>query len=260
MTLHDYNVPYTRRVTKKTSYPDKGEVACDHCQLFGFLKLFGDLPLHPLQNFLSTYRPVAKGETLFVEDQPFHGLYAVKKGSFKSYSQMEPQGEQILGFHLPGELMGLESIQSSNYEYNIIAMEASSVCLMPFERLNTLGKDFALFQEQVIKLLLEQVKDDQRQQLLIGRRSAEERLGAFFLNLSERYAKHGFAPHEFRMPMLQIDIANYLGMTMETVSRTLRSFRENELLTIQGRRVRILNPACLQSITQYCMISQPHAD
>lgn len=233
--------------------PDKTEVACDHCTLFGFLRLFKTMPPEQINRFLSRRQQVGKGEMLFRHGQTFNGVYAVKSGSFKSIALLEHQGEQILGFHLPGELMGLDALQSPHYTCGVVALEAGSVCQLPFTHLDELNTDETpRFQEQVIRILLDQVKHDQRQTLLVGRRTAEERLGAFFLNLAERYARHGFPDNEFRLTMLQNDIANYLGLSMETVSRTLRSFREQELLNIKGKRVRILNPGCLQSLTQYC--------
>ncbi|MEO5332852.1 MAG: helix-turn-helix domain-containing protein [Magnetococcus sp. YQC-5] len=248
------------RKTFPISCPDKKEVACEYCKLYGFLQLFGKIHMDFPSVHLLSQRPVAKGEILFHPDHSFHGVYAVQSGSFKSYSLLDHQIEQVIGFHLPGELLGLDAIQADTYGYCAMALETSRVCLLPFNHLDDPGVDIALFQAQIIKILVDQVKQDQRQTLLVGRRSAEERLGAFFLNLAERYAKHGFSSHEFRMPMLQNDIANYLGLSMETVSRTLRSFRENELLSIQGKRVRILNPSCLQSITQYCLASSSKND
>ncbi len=250
------NTNQEHSINSSSSCPEKGEVACKNCKLFGFLQLFEGLHLNALDVFLSSHQEIGKGETLFSVDDPFRGVYAVKSGSLKSISMLELQGEQILGFYLPGELLALDAIYSSTYGYNAVAMEASTVCLLSFQNLQELGERFAQFQELVIQVLVDQVKQDQRQTLLVGRRTAEERLGTFFLNLAERYARHGFSDNEFRMPMLQNDIANYLGMTIETVSRTLRSFRENELLHIKGKQVRILNPACLQSITQYCLTGQ----
>ncbi|MBF0212509.1 MAG: helix-turn-helix domain-containing protein [Magnetococcales bacterium] len=194
---------------------------------------------------------------MFVSDQPFHGIYAVKEGSFKSHLNVDQQGEQIYGFYIPGELLGLDAIRVGVYGYQATALENSRVCLLPFEQLDALGPNLASFQEQVIRILVDQLRHDQRQTLLVGRKSAEERLGAFLLNLAERYARHGFGGDGFRLPMLQNDIANYLGLSMETVSRTLRAFREQELVNIQGRRVRLLNPTCLRSITQYCADAQP---
>ncbi|MBF0628765.1 MAG: helix-turn-helix domain-containing protein [Magnetococcales bacterium] len=232
--------------------PDKTEVECRQCGLFGFLQLFEGLRLDLSNRFLSRRLPVAKGDRLFAADDPFRGIYAVKSGCFKSYSVLEYQGEQISGFYLPGELLGLDAIRAGVYGYHVVALETSSVCQLPFSHIDDLQGELVSFQEQVIQVLVDQVRHDQRQTLLVGRRTAEERLGAFLLNLAERFERHGFSGGEFRLPMLQNDIANYLGLSIETVSRTLRAFREQELVSIQGKRVRILNPVCLRSITQYC--------
>ncbi|MBF0427287.1 MAG: helix-turn-helix domain-containing protein [Magnetococcales bacterium] len=213
--------------------------------------------MESIPRFLSKRQPVAKGEMIFRSDQPFHGVYAVKSGSFKSYSLIDDQNEMIAGFYLPGELLGLDAIHSKIYGYNAIALEKSSVCLMPFNHLESLGEHLRSFQEQVIKILSDQIRQDQKQTLMAGRKTAEERLSAFLLNLTERYARHGFTANEFRLPMLQSDIANYLGLSMETVSRTMRKFYKMEILSIKGKRIAILNPTCLQSISNYCFASQP---
>ncbi|GAB0056648.1 Fumarate and nitrate reduction regulatory protein [Candidatus Magnetaquicoccaceae bacterium FCR-1] len=232
--------------------PDSHEVACAQCKLHGFLKFFEESDLIALNIFLSRRIPVAKGAILFDALASFRGIYAVKSGSFKSFSQLDPSGEQIQGFFLPGELIGLDSIHSSHYGYSAVAMETSSVCWLPFEHLDDLGERKSFFQEQVIRILVDQVRHDHHQTLLVGRRTAEERLGAFLLNLSERYGRHGFNGEAFRLPMLQNDIANYLGLSMETVCRLLRGFREQGVLSIQGKRLRILNPDCLRSIAHLC--------
>ncbi|MEO5345280.1 MAG: helix-turn-helix domain-containing protein [Magnetococcus sp. YQC-9] len=242
----------THETSTDPECPDLHEVACEQCKLHGFLALFTEMGVESHSIFLSRRRPVAKGTLLIDVGLPFDGIYAIKSGSFKSYSLAEQSGEQILGFFLPGELIGLDAMRSGSYGYSVMALEASTVCWMPLKGLDALGDQKTRFQEEVIRILVDQVQHDQRQTLLMGRRTAEERLGAFLLNLAGRYQRHGFNGEAFRLPMLQIDIANYLGLSMETVSRTLRSFREQELLTIQGKKLRILNADCLRSIAQYC--------
>ncbi|MBF0272696.1 MAG: helix-turn-helix domain-containing protein [Magnetococcales bacterium] len=234
----------------ETGCPDPFEVACEHCKLYGFLRLLEQMGLDSSPYFLSRHREIAKGDRLFETGQTFHGIYAVKKGSFKSHTMADDPEGQISGFYLPGELLGLDAIRIGVYGYQATALEAGLVCLLPFNRLEQLGASVSLFQEQLIQVLVEQVRHDQHQALLVGRRSAEERLGMFLLNLGERYERHGFGSGEFRLPMLQNDIANYLGLSIETVSRTLRSFREQGLVRVQGRRVSLLDSPRLRSLTR----------
>ncbi|MBF0178623.1 MAG: helix-turn-helix domain-containing protein [Magnetococcales bacterium] len=241
-----------RRRGGRQSCEDQGEVACIDCNLFGFLQLFASLEPEMLRHFLTTHVPLGKGEVLYRAGQPFEGVYAVKSGGFKSIVMQEPYGEQVASFHLPGEMMGVEDLQSETCSFTVLALEESKVCFMPVKPDRNLNEHFPTSREQMVKILLEHLRQCQRQGLILGMRTAEERLGAFFLNLAERYARHGFPLHEFRVPMMQNDIANHLGLAMETVSRTLKHFRELEMLTIRGKRGRILNPGCLQSITQYC--------
>ncbi|MBF0294630.1 MAG: helix-turn-helix domain-containing protein [Magnetococcales bacterium] len=248
--------PTKKRRSGRQSCADQGEVACIDCNLFGFLQLFASLTPEMLTHFLTTHMPLAKGEVVYRAGQPFEGIYAVKSGGLKSIVMQEPYGEQVASFHLPGELMGVEDLQSATYSFTIIALEESKVCFMPLKQGGLQREPLPSSREQMVKILLEHLRQCQRQGLILGMRTAEERLGAFFLNLAERYARHGFPMHEFRVPMMQNDIANHLGLAMETVSRTLKHFRELEMLTIRGKRGRILNPGCMQSITQYCFLKK----
>ncbi|MBF0125676.1 MAG: cyclic nucleotide-binding domain-containing protein [Magnetococcales bacterium] len=243
----------SKRRTPSRKCPDTTEAACLHCKLLDLQRCSGNSTAPSGISHLQ----LSKGAVLMNSQQPFRGIHVVRTGCFKSFTLQEHYGEQILSFHLPGELIGLDALHSDAYNYNVQALEPSQVCLLSREELRRLKETSPSFQESLIRVLVEQVKQDQRQSLMVGKRTAEERLGAFFLNLAERYAKQGLPANGFRMPMMQIDIANHLGLAMETVSRTLRGFREMELMNIQAKQVRILNPGCLQSITQYCLQASP---
>ncbi|MBF0370787.1 MAG: helix-turn-helix domain-containing protein [Magnetococcales bacterium] len=229
-------------------------VTCEKCELHGFLHILGGM-VHGeeslLEKLLIRQQPVPKGETLFRERHPFYAIFAVKSGSFKSYTT-DNQEERVLGFHLPGELLGLDAFLSPAYSSTVRALEESEVCTLAIRDLAISESDLTKVQTQVIRVLTHQINEERRQSLLAARRTAEERLAAFLLNISDRYQKRGLPGDIFRLTMLRPDIANFLGLAMETVSRILQRFREQELLSINGKQVQLLDIPCLQAIARTC--------
>ncbi|MEO5364118.1 MAG: helix-turn-helix domain-containing protein [Magnetococcus sp. DMHC-8] len=242
---------------KRTSR--RADVACEHCELNGFLQLFSEIPVEMARVFLFRQQPVPKGETLFREGQPFHGVYAVKEGGIKTYTLGHQQTERILEFHLPGELCGLNAIKTTHYQSTAVALESCHVCWMPLTQLDLLGDRFPDFQEQLIRILTSHLTLQQQQFVLSARQSAEERLGAFLLNLADRYARRGFPGQTFRLPMLRQEIANFLGISMETVSRTLKRFQDKQLLHVTGKQVKLLDLPGLQAVAQYTPTQDLHS-
>ena len=240
------------RVSKKPHATERSdrqtEVACTQCEFSGFLNLFNEMPLEVAQIFLFRARPVLKGETLFRTGEPFRGIYAIKEGGIKSCLFTSPLEERILGFHLPGELLGMESLRATHYQSTAIALEPCRVCCLPLDQLDLLEDRFPRFQEQLIQALTNHLAQQQHQFVLSARQSAEGRLAAFLLNLAERYARHGLGEKTFRLPMLRQDIANFLGISIETVSRTLTRFQAKKLLSAVGKQVHLLDVPGLQTI------------
>ncbi len=227
------------------------EVACANCGLYGILgvvsKLEHSTPEH-LEKILKKRQVVAKGENLFRTGQPFHGLYAIKSGSFKSYAFLEGGQEQVAGFHFPGDLLGLEAVSSTRYSYSARALEDSSVCELKFEELDLMQDHFQQFQEQLILLLSDQILREQRQSGLSVRQSADERVAAFLIGLSCRLAERGLQADEFRLAMSRQDIASYLGLAVETVSRILKLFSERDLLSVQSKKINLIDKPGLREI------------
>jgi CRP/FNR family transcriptional regulator, anaerobic regulatory protein len=232
-------------------------VACTHCELSGFLSLIEEMLVIKVDLFdtmLLRKQSLLKGESLFRKDQPFYGIFAVQKGSFKSYAQPLGGDEQVLGFHFPGEILGLESLMSPSYKCTIRALESSAVCQLNLKNQDIPEEFLARFQQQKIEILTRQINWERRQSLLAARQTAEERMAVFLFNLSERFAERNIGGDEFFLPMLRSDIASYLGLSMETVSRTLSRFREQNLLSIKGKRVRLLDIPCIRSMAQHCSL------
>lgn len=230
------------------------EVSCDTCAFCGVLRLVTACQTSETGVpgvVLTCGQTVSKGETLFREGQPFYAAYAVKRGSFKRYTVSQVSERQILGFCLPGELMGLESIGDARYDDTALALEESVVCELRLEFSELLDRSLLMFQKELIVVLSRQMAQERRMSLPASGNSAEERVASFLVHLSERFVRHGFSGESFRLPILRTDMANYLGIATETVSRTMHKFQEQEILVMDGRNLSLRNLPKLRAIARF---------
>ena len=215
------------------------KVACQNCSLARLclpLGLDGN-DLDRLDRIIKRRRPVRRGEHLFQAGDPFHCLYAVRSGSIKTYTPTEDGREQIVGFYLSGELLGLDAIESQHHVCAGKALETTSVCEVPYDRLAELSNSLPSLHRQIWRLMSREISHEQGMLLILGKRSADERLAAFLISLSERFLQRGFSGREFNLSMSRHDIANYLGLAVETVSRMFSRFQEQGLLRVERRHV-----------------------
>lgn len=218
-------------------------VECESCGLYGMCQVAGlEAPVPDLiDEIVGRREPVTSGEILIEPGREFREIYAVKSGSFKTYATLANGQQQILDFYFPGELMGLEGLDEQHYPHSIEAMEASSVCRLDFSKIDILGQRTGEFQQQLIGALSRRARLDQWVPMLMGAQNAEQRTATFLLSLSERFANHGLPSMHFKLPMSRHDIANYLGLAVETVSRMMQRFQSLELLEVHGRHVELRN-------------------
>ncbi len=226
-------------------------VECRDCALFQLCLPIGidqaDLAL--LDRIIKRRRPVKRGEYLYRAGDAFESIYAVKSGSFKTFSFTEDGREQVTGLHLPGELFGMDAISSGKYCCAAAALERSSVCEIPFDRLEELGARVPGLMRQVVRIMSKDIQRDKRI-MQITKSNAEARLAAFLLNLSERFRERGFAAQEYPLGMSRIDIGNYLGLADETVSRLFTRFQEAGLLEADRRRIRLIDISRLRAVAR----------
>lgn len=194
-------------------------------------------------------RVIERGQRLFDLGEPFRTLYAVRSGSVKVYTLNDEGEEQVLGFYLPGEILGLAAIDRGYHDCGAVALETSSICELPFGRLEQLSSSLPEIQQRLHRIYAREIARDHAQLQCLGRRSAEQRLAHFLVNLSERFAARGYSADEFHLSMSRHDIGNYLGLALETVSRLLARFQNQALLDVNRRHVRILNPAALRVLS-----------
>ena len=204
--------------------------------------------LERLSEIATVKRKVARGALLFRSGAGFEYLYAVRSGAFKTIGVSRHGSEKITGFHLAGELLGLDAISAGRHGFDAVALEDSEVCAVPFAALEKLALTVPVLQHQLFRLLSSDISRDQGLMLLLGSMAAEQRLAAFLLSLSRRYQRLGFAASRFALRMTREEIGNYLGLTLETISRLFSRFQREGLLKVRGREVELRNVERLREI------------
>ncbi|MBI4936607.1 MAG: fumarate/nitrate reduction transcriptional regulator Fnr [Nitrosomonadales bacterium] len=187
-----------------------------------------------------------RGDFLYRSGAKFQSLYAIRTGFFKTQVLHEDGREQVTGFQMAGEIIGMDAISSDAHACDAIALEDSEVCEIPFSRMEELSRKLPSLQRHLHRILSREIVRDQGIMLLLGSMRAEERLAAFLLNLSQRFAARGYSPTSFYLRMTRQEIGSYLGMKLETVSRTLSNFQGAGLITIRNKSVEIHNLQKLQ--------------
>lgn len=189
--------------------------------------------------------PCAAGEHVFREGDPFEAIAAVRAGIVKTYVVDAEGREHVLGFHFPGEVIGLDAIDGEHYPCNAVALDTTMLCRFSFPRMAVLATRLPGLQRELFRLLS---RDIGRAALLAGDWSADQRLAAFLVGVSRRLAARGFSANRFQLTMPRTDIANYLRLAPETVSRVLRRFQDDGLLAVHRREVELLDPHRIQAL------------
>jgi len=209
-----------------------------------------------LDRSIKRSRPLHRGDHLFRESDAFHCLYIVKTGSVKTYAPSEDGGEQVLGFHLPGELIGLDAIENANHKCSAKVLETSAICEIPFGHLEELSTSMPSLQHQMYRLLSREISQDESMLTLLGKNNAEERLAAFLLSLSGRFKRRGFSPYDFYLSMSRHEIGNYLGLAVETVSRLFTRFQDEGLLEVERKHIQLLDLQRLENLSKRTQIDK----
>jgi CRP/FNR family transcriptional regulator len=226
------------------------KVACSSCNLRELCLPVGmaNAELEQLDKLVGNRRAVARGDTLFRTGDAFQSLYAVRTGFFKTCVSSEDGRDQVTGFQMAGELLGLDGISQDRHGCDAVALEDSQVCVIPFHELEELSRDFNVLQHQFHKIMSREIVRDHGVMLLLGSMRAEERLAAFLLNLTQRLQARGFSPSSLILRMTREEIGSYLGLKLETVSRTFSKFQDDGLLEVKQRQIRILDQAGLRQL------------
>lgn len=201
-----------------------------------------------LEAVVQSRLPLKAGESLFRAGDRFENLYVVRGGCVRTTHPSGDGEEQVIGFHLPGELLGLDAIGGGRHHCNAVALERTHVCAVPFVQLEAVANRVPGLQQQMLRILSRETVQDHQHLIALGRRSARARLALFLHSLAERLEAAGYSGQAFRLPMSREDIAGYLGLALETVSRLLGRLAEEGVIEVDRRNVRVLDAAALAAI------------
>jgi CRP/FNR family transcriptional regulator len=224
------------------SCPGTQHISCQKCSISEICLPFtlNDQELNTLDEIIERKRPVHKGDKIFTDGQDMHALYAIRSGTFKTFTVNEQGEEQITGFHLAGDLLGFDAIAETEHKSFAQALETSMICEIPYNNLDTLSNTMPKLKKQVLRLMSNEIRTDQEMLTLLNRKNAEQRVATFMVSLSDRYHARGLSASEFRLTMTRSDIGNYIGLTVETISRLLNRFHKNGLIKVDGKLITIL--------------------
>jgi CRP/FNR family transcriptional regulator len=234
------------------------KVACANCNLRELCLPVGMslAELEKVEELVATRRKIRRGETLFRAGDRFDALYAVRLGFLKSTVVSADGREQVTGFHMAGELVGLDGISNETHSCDTVALEDTEVCVIPYQRLEEVATAVPVLRHHFHKVMSREIVREHGVMLLLGSMHAEERLAAFLLNLSQRFEARGYSRTEFVLRMTRAEIGSFLGLKLETVSRVLSRFAQDGLIEVNQKHVRILNSDGLRAI----VAGQPAAD
>ena len=226
------------------------KVACSNCNLRELCMPVGLSPheLARIDEVVTVRRKVKRGTTLFRNGEVFQSLFAIRTGFFKTCVTAEDGRDQVTGFQMAGEIIGLDGIVNDHHTCDAVALEDAEVCVMPFDRIGELSREVNALQHHVHRIMSREIVREHGVMLLLGSMRAEERLAAFLLNLVQRLHARGFSRSELVLRMTREEIGSYLGLKLETVSRTFSKFAEENIVEVRQRHVRILDTGALRRI------------
>ncbi|MEZ5571657.1 MAG: fumarate/nitrate reduction transcriptional regulator Fnr [Halioglobus sp.] len=226
------------------------QVNCGNCRLNSIC-----LPLalerediQQLDSIVQRSKPLQKGQHLYREEDDFQSVYAVRSGSIKAYRTTDDGREQVTGFYFPGEILGMDGISNNTHASSAVALETAAVCEIPFASLSKLSALMPNLQGHFFQLMSREITEDQILITLLSKNSADERVAALLLSISARYARRKLSATHFRLPMSRVDIGNYLGLTVETVSRIFSRMQKMEVLRVDNKEIEILDMQGVRSL------------
>ncbi len=226
------------------------KVACSNCNLRELCMPVGlnDEELRRVDELVTSRRSIKRGAALFHNGEPFTSLYAVRTGFFKTSLTTEDGRDQVTGFQMAGEIIGLDGIVNEHHTCDAIALEDAEVCVMPFDRIEEISREVGALQKHVHRIMSREIVREHGVMLLLGSMRAEERLAAFLLNLVQRLQARGFSRTELILRMTREEIGSYLGMKLETVSRTFSRFADEGIIEVKQRHIHIQDADALKRL------------
>jgi CRP/FNR family transcriptional regulator len=223
---------------------------CSDCRLSTICLpiALGAEEIEQLDSIIQRSKPLRKGEHLYRVNDTFSSVYAVRSGTLKAYTLTDDGKEQVTGFYFPGEIVGMDGISKNTQASSAKALETSAICEIPFEKLEELSSKIPSLQRHFFQLLSHEIAEDQQLITLLSKNTAEERIASLMLSISARNARRKLSAINFRLPMSRTDIGNYLGLTVETVSRVFSRLQKNNILEVDNKEITILSPEGLRKM------------
>lgn len=219
------------------------QASCGSCRL-GSICLplaLEDADVQRLDSIIQRGKPLQKNQHLYREGDEFESVFAVRSGTIKAYKITDQGREQVTGFYFPGEIFGMDGIDSNSHASAAKALETATVCEIPFGSLSKLSALIPNLQGHFFRLMSREIVEDKQLITLLSKNSADERIAALLLSISRRNARRNLSASQFRLPMSRVDIGNYLGLTVETVSRVFGRMQKLEILLVDNKEVEVLD-------------------
>lgn len=236
--------------TESKMCPHNNQVSCNDCRL-GTICLplaMEDNDIVKLDEIVQRGRPLQKGAHIYRANDDFSAVYAVRSGTIKTYRVTNDGQEQITGFYFPGEILGMDGIGKGKYANSAKTLETAAICEIPFEHLEKLSTEVPNLQRHFFQLMSQEITADQQLITLLSKNSADERIAALLISISARMVRRKLSGTQFRLPMSRTDIGNFLGLTIETVSRVFSRFKKQELVEVDGKEIILKNIDGLRDI------------
>ncbi|WNC66910.1 fumarate/nitrate reduction transcriptional regulator Fnr [Thalassotalea nanhaiensis] len=233
--------------------PIANNIKCQNCSISELCLPFSlnETELNLLDDIIQRKKPVQKNTQIFKAGEELHTLYAIRSGTFKTFIISEQGEEQITGFHLAGDLMGFDALSDKSHPSFAKALETSMVCEIPFEVLDTLSSKIPKLKAQMMSLMSSEIQCSSEMLLLLNRKNAEEKLATFLANYGRRLGSRHLSSVEFNLPMTRSEIGNYIGLTIETISRLMTRFQKEGLIKVENKFITILDKDGLFELAGY---------
>lgn len=223
---------------------------CGNCRLSSICLPFAleTSEVDALDSIIQRSRPLQKGQHLYRESDDFQSVYAVRSGTLKGYRTTDDGREQVTGFYFPGEILGMDGISNNTHASSAKALETAAVCEIPFSSLEKLSAVIPHLQRHFFQLMSREIAEDQQLITLLSKSSADERVAALLLSVSTRNARRKLSATKFRLSMSRVDIGNYLGLTVETVSRVFSRMQKLSVLKVDNKEIEVLDEDALRAM------------
>jgi CRP/FNR family transcriptional regulator len=245
-------MPSRPAIARATDNEVCSPITCKDCGIYGLCREVNgpDVDLRLLETIVRNRRLFKRGELLYRIGEPLRAIYAIRCGSAKTYVLTNDGRVQITGFHITGELLGLGALAVNHYTSEARVLETTMVCEVPIDVLEAYSEQVPAIRQQMLRIMSQEILDNQELMLLLGKKNADERLATFLLSFSRRFQRRSYSPSKFNLSMSRSDIGNYLGMAEETVCRVFTRFQEEGLLTTERRQVQLLDLDRLNTISR----------